>query len=110
MLPNRPDIRPELGLRRVINVNGTMTSLGASIVVPEAVETVRGILGEFVELGDLHRKASAAIAEACEAEAGTVTASASAGISVAVAGCMTGSDLAAIERLPDASGLARNEV
>ena len=80
MLSNRPDIRPELGLRRVINVSGTMTSLGASIVVPEAVETVSRILPEFVEIDDLHRKASAVIAAACGAEAGTVTASASAGI------------------------------
>ena len=62
MLSNRPDIRPELGLRQVINVSGTMTSLGASIVVPEAVETVSRILTEFVEIGDLHRKASAVIA------------------------------------------------
>ena len=31
------DIRSRIGLRPVINVSGTMTSLGASIVVPEAV-------------------------------------------------------------------------
>ena len=62
MLSNRPDIRTELGLRRVINVSGTMTSLGASIVVPEAVEAVSRILPEFVEISDLHRKASAVIA------------------------------------------------
>jgi L-seryl-tRNA(Ser) seleniumtransferase len=110
MHPNRPDIRPELGLRRVINVSGTMTFLGASIVVPEAVETVRRILTEFVEISELHRKASYVIAETCGSEAGTITASASAGISVAVAGCMTGADLAAIERLPDTSRLARDEV
>src|SRR5690349_24260029 len=36
--------------------------------------------------------------------------SASAGITVAVAGCMTGADLARIERLPDTTGLERNEV
>ncbi len=30
------DIRRELGLRPIINVSGTMTSLGASIMVPEA--------------------------------------------------------------------------
>ena len=109
MLSNRPDIRPELGLRRVINVSGTMTSLGASIVVPEAIETVSRILTEFVEIGDLHRRASV-IAAACGAEAGTVTASASAGITVSVAGCLTGADLAKIERLPDTSGLERDEV
>jgi len=103
------DIRSRLGLRPVINVSGTMTSLGASIVVPPAVEAVSAILSEFVELGDLHRKASAVIANLTGAEAGFITASCSAAISLAVAAAMTGSDLAAIERLPDATGL-QNEV
>ncbi len=56
MLSNRQDIRSELGLRRVINVSGTMTSLGASIVVPEAVDTVTRILPEFVEITDLRAR------------------------------------------------------
>jgi len=99
------DIRSRLGLRPVINVSGTMTALGASIVVPEAVAAVAAILGEFVEIDDLQRKASAAIARVCRAEAGFVTASCSAGITLAVAGAMTGADLAAIERLPDTTGL-----
>jgi L-seryl-tRNA(Ser) seleniumtransferase len=103
------DIRADLGLRPVINVSGTMTSLGASIVVPEAVEAVSAILTEFVEMGDLHRRASQVIAELTGAEAGFVTASCSAAISLAVAASMTGSDLAAIERLPDTTGL-KNEV
>jgi L-seryl-tRNA(Ser) seleniumtransferase len=99
------DIRASLKLRPVINVSGTMTALGASIVVPDAVEAVSAILSEFVEMGDLHRRASAVIAELTGAEAGFVTASCSAGITLAVAACMTGPDLAAIERLPDATGL-----
>ncbi|MER8683817.1 aminotransferase class V-fold PLP-dependent enzyme [Mesorhizobium sp. M1405] len=99
------DIRSQLGLRPVINVSGTMTSLGASIVVPAAVEAVSGILTEFVEMADLHRKASAVIAELTGAEAGFITASCSAAISLAVAASMTGPDLAAIERLPDTAGL-----
>ena len=105
MISNRPDIRPALGLRRIINVSGTMTSLGASIVVPEAVEIVEGILTEFVEINDLHRKASQSIARATGAEAGCVTASCSAGITISVAGAMTGADLARIEQLPDTSGM-----
>ena len=104
-----PDIRARLGLRPIVNVSGTMTALGASIVVPEAVEAVVAVLREFVEIGDLQRKASAVIARLCAAEAGCVTASAAAGITVALAGAMTGADLAAIERLPDATGL-KNEV
>jgi D-glucosaminate-6-phosphate ammonia-lyase len=105
MTSNRPDPRPALGLRPIINVSGTMTSLGASIAVPEAVEAMARILPEFVEINDLQRKASAAIARLTGGEAGYVTASASAGITLAVAGCITGADLARIEQLPDPAGM-----
>ena len=101
----RADIRRRLGLRPIINVSGTMTALGASIVVPEAICAVAEILPEFVEITDVQRKVSAAIAQATGAEAGCVTASASAGISLAVAGCMTGADLGKIEQLPDPTGM-----
>lgn len=103
------DIRAELGLRPVINVSGTMTSLGASIVVPEAVSAINRVLTEFVEMGDLHRIASRAIADLTGAEAGFVTASCSAAISLAVAAAITGDNLWAIEQLPD-TGPQRNEV
>jgi D-glucosaminate-6-phosphate ammonia-lyase len=103
------DIRAQLGLRPVINVSGTMTSLGASIVVPEAVDAVTRVLSEFVEMGDLYRRASRSIADLTGAEAGFVTASCSAGISLAVAAAITGDNLWAIEQLPDAGSL-KNEV
>ncbi|MBV8911697.1 MAG: aminotransferase class V-fold PLP-dependent enzyme [Acetobacteraceae bacterium] len=103
------DTRAELGLRPIINVSGTMTSLGASIVVPEAIRAVAGILPQFVEINDLQRRASRAIAAACGSQAGFVTASAASGISLAIAGCMTGADLARVERLPDTTGM-RDEV
>ncbi|MBY5635514.1 aminotransferase class V-fold PLP-dependent enzyme [Rhizobium leguminosarum] len=95
------DIRPSLGLRPVINVSGTMTSLGASIVVPEAISAMASILPHFVEINDLQRKASSVIARLTGGEAGFVTASCSAGISLAVAGAITGNNLLAIEKLPD---------
>lgn len=107
-MPDR-DIRDALGLRPVINVSGTMTSLGASIVVPEAIAAMTSILPQFVEINDLQRKVSPVIARLTGSEAGFVTASCSAGITLAVAGAMTGDDIAAIERLPDTAGL-RNEV
>lgn len=97
------DIRTSLGLRPVINVSGTMTSLGASIVVPEAIAAMTSILPQFVEMNDLQRKASAVIARLTGGEAGFVTASCSAGISLAVAGTITGNDLLAIEKLPEVS-------
>ena len=95
------DMRPSIGLRPVINVSGTMTSLGASIVVPEAIEAMASILPHFVEINDLQRKASGVSARLTGGEAGFVTASCSAGISLAVAGAITGNNLLAIERLPD---------
>lgn len=104
-LPTRSDIHARMGLRQVVNVSGTMTHLGASIVVPEAVKAVGDVLTEWVELNDLHRKASHAIARATGTEAGFVTASAAAGMTLALAGCMTGADLARIEQLPDATGM-----
>jgi L-seryl-tRNA(Ser) seleniumtransferase len=99
------DPRPALGLRPVINASGTMTSLGASIVGPEAIAAMGELLPQFVEMGTLHRLASRAVARATGAEAGFVTASCSAGITLTVAATMTGPDLAAIERLPDVTGL-----
>lgn len=103
------DIRPELGLRPIINVSGTMTALGASIVVPQAVDAMTRSLSQFFEMGALHKQASAVIANLTGAEAGFVTASCASGITLAVAATMTGSDLMAIERLPDATNL-KNEV
>jgi L-seryl-tRNA(Ser) seleniumtransferase len=103
------DLRARLGLRPVINVSGTMTRLGASIVVPEAIAAMAEILPHFVEINDLQRKASAVISRLTGGEAGFVTASCSAGISLAVAGAITGPDLLAIERLPDVA-TEKNEV
>ncbi len=110
MTSTRSDIRARLGLRPIINVSGTMTALGASTVVPEAVKAVAEILPEFVEINDLQRKASAVIARLTGGEAGCVTASASAGIAVGVAAAMSGSDLARIEQLPDATGMKHEVV
>jgi L-seryl-tRNA(Ser) seleniumtransferase len=103
------DFYSRLGLRPVINVNGTMTSLGASTVAQPVIDAVASILPQFVEIDDLQRKASAAIAKACGSESGYVTASCSAAITLGIAATMTGDDVGLIERLPDTSGL-RNEV
>lgn len=104
-IPARSGIRERLGLRPIINVSGTMTALGASIAVPEAVAAAAAILPEFVEINDLHRLASRTIARLTGAEAGFVTASCSAGVTLAIAACMTGADLARIEQLPNPAGM-----
>ena len=102
------DIRQALGLRPLINVSGTMTVLGASIMVPQAVAAMAAIATEFVDMAALHDAASGVIAELTGAQAGFVTASCASAITLAVAGTMTGDRLLAIERLPDATGLRRD--
>lgn len=103
------DIRRELGLRPIINASGTMTVLGASIMVPEAVAAMSAIATEFVEMDQLHRAASRVIARATGAEAGFVTACCASAITLSVAGAMTGERLLAVEHLPARDGL-RHEV
>jgi L-seryl-tRNA(Ser) seleniumtransferase len=107
---NEDDPRPGMGLRRVINAAGTMTALGASAAVPEAVAAAARVLPWFVEIDDLQRAASRAIAAATGAQAGMVTASASAGISLAVAAAMTGADFGRVEQLPDTAGMVNRVV
>ncbi len=104
-IPPHSGIRERLGLRPIINVSGTMTALGASIAVPDAIAATTAILPEFVEIDDLHRIASRTVARLTGAEAGFVTASCSAGMTLAVAACMTGADLARIEQLPNPAGM-----
>lgn len=103
-------IRERLGLRPIINVSGTMTALGASIMVPEAIRAMVEIAPEFVEIDDLQRRASTTIARLTGAEAGFVTASAAGGIVIAVAATMAGEQLLAIERLPLDTGGLKTEV
>jgi L-seryl-tRNA(Ser) seleniumtransferase len=103
----QPDIRRELGLRPIINASGTMTVLGASIMVPEAIAAMTAIAGEFVEMQQLHQLASEAVSLATGAEAGFITASCASAITLAVAATLTGDRLLAIERLPDTTGLKR---
>lgn len=103
------DIRQALGLRPLINVSGTMTVLGASIMVPQAVAAMAAIATEFVDMAELHRKASDVVAQATGAQAGFITASCASAITLSVAATMTGTRRLAIERLPDTTGL-RDEV
>jgi len=105
----KSEILERYGLTRVINVSGTMTGLGASRVVPEAITAGAEIQSSFVRIDELQAKASAVIARMTGAEAGFVTACSAAGICLCISGCMTGTNLNRIELLPDTDGLP-NEV
>jgi L-seryl-tRNA(Ser) seleniumtransferase len=93
------------GVKRVLNAIGTPTITGANVAAPEVIEAAAQALAMNVEIDELQRAASRAIAAATGAEAGCVTSSASSGIAIAVAASMTGSDLGRIVSLPDTAGL-----
>ena len=109
MTKDWPDYHRAMGLRPLINVSGTMTSLGASIVVPEARAAITEVLPQFVSIHELQGKASKAIASLTGAEAGCITASSSSGITLAIAAAMTGADPAKVQRLPNSAGM-KNDV
>jgi L-seryl-tRNA(Ser) seleniumtransferase len=99
------DIRRRLGARPLINLTGTLTAYGGVSARPEAIAAAAAIMGRGVDIVELQACASRIIAEATGAEAGFVAACSSAGICMAIAGAMTGSELALIERLPDTAGM-----
>ena len=99
------DLFEEYGLTRVINACGKMTHLSGAIVLPEIAEAASESLNHFFLLDELQAKVGQVIAEISGAEAGCVTACTSAGITLSIAACMTGHDLAKVLQLPCTQGM-----
>jgi len=97
------------GFTPLVNVSGTMTSIGASIMIKDAQKAMGSISPYFIKMHELQSKASMVISESTGAESGFITASAGAGITLSIAAVMTGKNPGLIERLPNTSGL-KNEV
>lgn len=104
-----PDIFERLGLRHVINVSGTETSLGGTAVCDEVIAAVTELVPNSVNLTELQSAACQVIARALGSEAGCVTGCTAGSIAISVAATMTGRNLALAEQLPDTSGM-KNEV
>jgi L-seryl-tRNA(Ser) seleniumtransferase len=98
-------IYQDLGVRPVINAAGTLTRLGGSRMAPEVLDAMREAAGSFVHMDELQERAGAVIAEITGAEAGYVTSGAAAGLALAAAACVAGLDVAAMDQLPDTTGL-----
>lgn len=92
------------GLRQVINASGKMTALGATAVAAEVAEALARGAQDYVVMEELLAAAGERIARATGAEFAVPTIGAAAGIAIATAACVAGTDLAAIEALPDSLG------
>ena len=98
-----------LGLVPVINAAGFPSRLGGASLSPAVRAAMDAAAQNFIPIAEMQVRASEIIAEATGAEAGLVASGGAACLTLAAAACITGDDLAAIDRLPDTTGL-RNEI
>jgi uncharacterized pyridoxal phosphate-dependent enzyme len=98
----------ELGVKTVINCEGTMTMLGGSLPHPE-LEAVMTMAGRhFVSIPELEVAAGNRIAEMLklpESYSALVTSGAAAAMQSGLAGILTGGNEALIRQLPDLTGM-----
>jgi len=98
-----------LGVRTIINASGTLTRVGGSRMAPEVLAAMAEAAASFVHLDELQARAGEVVARVTGAEAGYVTTGASAGLTLGIAACVAGMDVAKMDRLPDVTGM-KNEV
>jgi D-glucosaminate-6-phosphate ammonia-lyase len=103
------NIYTRLGIKPVINGQGTYTTVGGSLMPPEVVQAMAEAAGSFVSIPELQEKVGARIAGLLNSPAAMVTAGAASAITIATVASITLSDPQAIDRLPDTTGL-KNEV
>jgi seryl-tRNA(Sec) selenium transferase len=107
------DIYTELGVTPLININGTVTVIGGSVMKPEVMELIRRGNEHFVLLDELEIAAGKFIAKLCKSPAGytgLVTGGAAAAMVVGYAGMMTEDLEPRMRDIPDVSNFPRNEV
>ena len=64
------DIYAELGITPLVNINGTVTVIGGSVMAPEVMELIRRGNEHFVLIDDLEIAAGKFIAKLCNSPAG----------------------------------------
>jgi seryl-tRNA(Sec) selenium transferase len=107
------DIYAELGVTPLVNINGTVTVIGGSVMKPEVMELIRRGNEHFVLIDELEIAAGKFIAKVCKSPAGytgLVTGGAAAAMVVGYAGMMTEDLEPRMRDIPDVSNFPRNEV
>jgi len=107
------DIYAELGLTPLVNINGTVTVIGGSVMKPEVMELIRRGNEHFVLIDELEIAAGKFIAKLCKSPVGytgLVTGGAAAAMVVGYAGMMTEDLEPRMRVIPDVSQFPKNEV
>jgi D-glucosaminate-6-phosphate ammonia-lyase len=109
MINPSKNIYANLGIKTLINAQGTYTALGGSLMPPEVLQAMTEAAGWFVSIPELQDKVGERIAGMLKVPSAMVTAGAASAITIATAACMTRDHPAAIDKLPETGGLY-NEV
>jgi seryl-tRNA(Sec) selenium transferase len=107
------DIYAELGVTPLMNINGTVTVIGGSVMRPEVMELIRRGNEHFVLIDELEVAAGKFIAKTCKSPAGytgLVTGGAAAAMVVSYAGMMTEDLEPRIRAVPDVTDFPKTEV
>src|SRR6202167_5655895 len=107
------DIYAELGVTPLVNINGTVTVIGGSVMRPEVMELIRRGNEHFVLIDELEIAAGKFIANLCKSPVGytgLVTGGAAAAMVVGYAGMMTEDLEPRLHAIPDVSSFPRNAV
>jgi len=107
------NIYAELGLTPIINIEGTISIIGNTLMKPEVMEAMRQGNEHFVMLNELEVAAGQFIAKLCKSPAGytgLVTAGSAASMVVSYAAMMTEDLESRLEAVPDVTGFPRTEV
>ena len=99
------DVYRELGLRPVINFQGTYTSIGASKQAPELFEAQAQAAREFVVLEELQDAIGSRLSKLIGTEDAMVSTGAAGAIAIGTYACVAGDDPKNIRRLPDITGM-----
>jgi seryl-tRNA(Sec) selenium transferase len=107
------DIYAELGVTPLVNINGTVTVIGGSVMKPEVMELIRRGNEHFVLIDELEVAAGKFIAKICKSPAGytgLVTGGAAAAMVVGYSAMMTEDLEPRLKAIPDVTDFPRTEV
>ncbi len=99
-----------LGIRPLINFQGTMTTIGASKIAAEVNAAMAEASRDYVFIEEVKEKVGERIAKLAGTEAALVTSGAAGGIALGTYACLTGMDQAKLQRLPGLTGMKKQAV
>ncbi|MEZ4826621.1 MAG: aminotransferase class V-fold PLP-dependent enzyme [Bacteroidia bacterium] len=104
------NIYESIGVETIINCRGTFTILGGSIERPEVLAAMEAASGYFVQYDEMAYGIGKRLAELTQTEWGMVSAGCAAGLKHVTAACVTGGNPEKLIRIPDLTGIEKNEV